>query len=219
MSKLTDRELLERASCGDEAAVEGLLDRYKPLVLSRAAQYFLRGGEHDDLIQEAMIGLFSAITSCPEERREGFSAYAFNAVDNRLKDAIRRDAAKKNRLLSDSVSLEEELGNDLRQGNTLGDTIETGDTLTPEEEVLREESLEELYSFLSTRLTAREQEVLLLFAAGESYKEISAKLGVSHKSVDGALRRARSKLKSYRDEEQRHGPTQDQTTTHPEALV
>ena len=44
-------------------------------------------------------------------------------------------------------------------------------------------------------LTEKEKKVLVLFADGMSYREISSELGISEKSVDNALFRARSKLK------------------------
>ena len=43
-------------------------------------------------------------------------------------------------------------------------------------------------------LSAREYEVLMLFASGLSYSKISHKLNISEKSVDNALQRARRKI-------------------------
>ena len=47
---------------------------------------------------------------------------------------------------------------------------------------------------LSALLSAREYEVLLLFASGLSYSRISSRLNISEKAVDNALQRARRKI-------------------------
>lgn len=199
MSAENDSFDLKRAAEGDEAAVEALLIRYKPLVLSRASRFYLKGGDSDDLIQEGMIALFHAIISCPPERWDSFSAYAFTAVDNRLKDTIRRANSGKARVLNDSLSLEapaQDPGTAASYAEpSLGDTIHSGGEDSPEEEVLRGEALDELLTRIKGQLSPLECRALLLFAAGESYQQIAERLQVSRKSVDGALRRARKKLK------------------------
>ena len=47
----------------DKAAQEQLLNEYTPLVKAIAARFFLHGGEQDDLVQEGMVGLYSAINN------------------------------------------------------------------------------------------------------------------------------------------------------------
>ena len=60
--KISDEELAV-ISRADECAAEALMTRYKKAVKSIARQYFLAGGEEDDLIQEGTLGLFKAITT------------------------------------------------------------------------------------------------------------------------------------------------------------
>ena len=60
-SKLTDEELIRKYRDGDQAILNFICEKYKPLVLKNSKKYFLVGGENEDLIQEGMIGLFSAI--------------------------------------------------------------------------------------------------------------------------------------------------------------
>ena len=61
--KLSDERLALLAGSGDKAATEALLKRYKNVVLSIARRFFLSGGETEDLVQEGMCGLYSAIGS------------------------------------------------------------------------------------------------------------------------------------------------------------
>ena len=56
------------------------------------------------------------------------------------------------------------------------------------------EQLDQALKRLSALLSAREYEVLLLFASGLSYSRISSRLNISEKAVDNALQRARRKI-------------------------
>lgn len=196
-----DAILLERAAEGDEEAVEQLLEAYKPLVLSRASTYFLKGGDRDDLIQEAMIGLYRAIRFCPAERRSSFSSYAWQAVDNRLRDAVRADNTRNNQMMHESLSLEQSLPGSPEnpgQERELGDTIQLKRSPNPEELALINEELNNLFHFIEEHLSEQERNVLIAFSQGKSYREIAQELQSSEKSVDGALQRARRKLLQFR---------------------
>ena len=60
-SKLSDAQLLSLVAAGDAAAEEALAERYSRLVRICARPLFLIGGDSEDLIQEGMLGLLSAI--------------------------------------------------------------------------------------------------------------------------------------------------------------
>jgi RNA polymerase sporulation-specific sigma factor len=65
---------------------------------------------------------------------------------------------------------------------------------TPEEQLVYKEQLGQVLKRLHALLSAREYEVLMLFASGLSYSKISQQLNISEKSVDNALQRARRKV-------------------------
>jgi RNA polymerase sporulation-specific sigma factor len=67
-------------------------------------------------------------------------------------------------------------------------------TPSPEEQLMEKEQLNQVMHRLHALLSAREYEVLMLFASGLSYSNISKKLNISEKSVDNALQRARRKV-------------------------
>ena len=58
---LTDEELLAMTQDRQLGAEEELAERYIRLVRVCARPYFLHGGDSEDLIQEGMLGLLSAI--------------------------------------------------------------------------------------------------------------------------------------------------------------
>ena len=66
----TDIDLWRLASNGDAGAEEELIERYGRMVRVCARPYFLAGGDSEDLIQEGMLGLLSAIR-CYDESSGG----------------------------------------------------------------------------------------------------------------------------------------------------
>ena len=68
LSDLTDEDVLSLARRGDRLAVEHLLSRYRGLVEGKARSYFLSGADHEDVVQEGMIGLYKAIRDFQSER-------------------------------------------------------------------------------------------------------------------------------------------------------
>ena len=65
-TSITDETLCARAASGDRAAEETLVLRYSRLVRVCARPFYLAGGDSEDLIQEGMLGLLSAIREFTE---------------------------------------------------------------------------------------------------------------------------------------------------------
>ena len=53
---LSDEEVAVLAQGGDGQALAYLLNKYKNFVRSKARSYFLIGADHEDIVQEGMIG-------------------------------------------------------------------------------------------------------------------------------------------------------------------
>ena len=54
-------QLVERAQRGDVDALEKIIRRFSNQINGKASLYFIAGADRDDVIQEAMIGLYKAI--------------------------------------------------------------------------------------------------------------------------------------------------------------
>ena len=81
----TDEELLKMLNTKqDSGIIEYLMVKYKPLVLSKTRMLFLSGGEHDDLIQEGMVGLFKAVRDYKPEAAASFSTFAGLCVERNI---------------------------------------------------------------------------------------------------------------------------------------
>ena len=59
--EMADEDVVALCRTGDTVAVEYLLNKYKNFVRSKARSYFLIGADHEDIVQEGMIGLYKAI--------------------------------------------------------------------------------------------------------------------------------------------------------------
>ena len=93
--KLSDEALCALAAAGERVAEEQLVTRYTRLVRACARPYFMAGGDSEDLIQEGMIGLLSAIRGFESGKEAGFRTYAEVCIRNRLRSAIKAAARDK----------------------------------------------------------------------------------------------------------------------------
>lgn len=187
----SDEELCLLAKKGAPAAEECLATRYSRLVRICARPYFLAGGDSEDLIQEGMIGLLSAIRTFDVYGDGSFHVYAETCIQNRLYSAIRTATRGKYVPLNHSVSLdpttfEQESGQ-----------FEQLQTESPEEALIgREESFHRMEA-LSKGLSNFESTVLERYLEGLSYSQIANLTGKPLKSVDNAVQRIRRKAAAY----------------------
>ena len=189
-AELSDIELQELAASGSREAEEYLVERYMQLVRVCARPLFLAGGESEDLIQEGMFGLLSAIRQFKPDSGASFHTFAEICIRKRLYSAVRSASRLKHIPLNDGMSLEQlSEGSDLRLSAVPAQRYHT-----PEDLVLARESKEELYRALSDRLSGMEKQVLSLYLDGYHYHDIAQQLGKDVKAVDNAVQRIRRKL-------------------------
>ena len=174
----SDEALVLRAQKGETAATEELLLRYKNAVRARARKFFLAGGETDDLVQEGMIGLLTAIGAFDASAGKRFKNFAYLCVTRRIYDVLRAAGRRPN-----------------AEGDVDPDTVESGSS--PEEFLIDDESEKEIQTKLMKALSDFEFRVMTMYLDGMSYAEISDATGKELKSIDNALARAKRKLVGY----------------------
>ena len=179
-TELSDEVLCHLAAQKDAQAEELLVLRYLRFARACARPYFLAGGDSEDLIQEAMFGLLSAIRSFDSTRDASFRTFAEVCIRNRIRSAVTSASREKHTPLNRSVSMEEH-ANQFRP--------QTG----PEENLIGREEEEERLAGLNRRLSPLEQNILSLYLEGCSCPEIARQTGRSKKSVDNAIQRIRRK--------------------------
>ena len=190
LAVLSDQELQRLASLGDRQAEETLVERYMQNVRACARPFFLAGGDSEDLIQEGMFGLLSAIRQYDPANGAAFRTFAEHCIRNRLLSAVRSASRLKHFPLNDGLSLEQ-----LSEDTSLPfAAIPEFFQPSPEELVLARESKEELYSAFRNRLSRLEIKVLDLYLDGLSYQNIAQRLGKDAKSIDNAVQRIRRKM-------------------------
>lgn len=197
-SFISDEELAIEAQQGSAESFELLLTRYKPLVRSQAGRYYLSGGDHDDLIQEGMIGLLKAVRVYNIRSGNPFSALAKTTVHNTILDAMRRDQAAKQRALNESQSLSwSDQGKNNSEDSIMTDrsndsTTENGSPLS---KIEAREAAAEILAAMADQLSSREMDVLVASIRGQNIAEISKSLNLDSSQVNSALARARKKLR------------------------
>ena len=194
-SSMTDEEVVSLAQQGDGQALAYLLNKYKNFVRSKARSYFLIGADHEDIVQEGMIGLYKAIRDFKPDRLSSFRAFAELCVKRQIITAIKTATRQKHFPLNSYVSLNKPLY-DEESDRTLLDVIE-GRVTNPEELFISREDLEGIQGQIDELLPDLEQQVLNAFLDGKSYQEIAELLGRHVKSIDNALQRVKRKLYKF----------------------
>ena len=187
----TDEVLCAQVASGDRIAEEMLAMRYTRLVRVCARPYFLAGGDSEDLIQEGMVGLLSAIREYQQDRGVCFRTFAETCIRNRLLSAIKAATRDKHAPLNNYISFEAPSFD----GNTdYATLLPPSGQSDPEELIISREAYLERTNRLKDRLSGFEAEVLGLYLKGLSYTEIAAYVNRPPKSVDNAVQRIRRKV-------------------------
>ena len=199
--EMTDEEIALLAQKPDGAALEYLLNKYKNFVRSRARSYFLIGADHEDIVQEGMIGLYKAIRDFRTDKLASFRAFAELCVTRQIITAIKTATRQKHIPLNSYVSLNKPIYDD-EHDRTLLDVISEEIQSNPEELLISQEDLTLIEGRIGEMLSPLEKQVLLRYLDGKSYQEISDELGRHVKSIDNALQRIKRKMAGFLDERQ-----------------
>ena len=195
LETLRDEELLGEVTLGNALAEEVLYARYKSVVRSRARNYYLAGGDSEDLLQEGMIGLYKAVCTYSKERNVPFLQYAILCIDRQILTAVKLANRKKHSPLNEYVSIHQPLGNlSFENSETLADILPEKEGQDPEDAFIGKESFRYLNEELNSLLSTMEKKVLRLYTEGMSYQQIAASVGKPLKSVDNAIQRIKKKV-------------------------
>ncbi len=174
----SDEELVTLACAENEEAFARLVSRYSALLHRLSAQYSGTSPlDAEDLAQEGLLGLLSAVRTYRSGGGAAFGTYACTCMRNRMLSAVRRSQGIPP-LLSDpdEPPATEAAADD------------------PAALLVRQEELEALRTHLRSALTELEYQVLMRYLGAYSYEEIASSLSISRKAVDNALQRLRRKL-------------------------
>ena len=184
----SDQELLARLRSGDPEAENALVLRYRRLVKACTRPFFLAGGDREDLLQEGMIGLLSAIREFEPDGGSSFQSFAELCIRRRVISAARSASRLKHAPLNDGLSLEQ-----LQSGESQQLSRDLY-ARSAEELVLEKAWVDEFHAACACGLSEFENRILTDYLHGLSYAEMAERCGRSEKSVDNAIQRIRNKL-------------------------
>jgi len=189
-----DDALILAVHDGDENALDDLLTKYRGFARAKARSYFMAGADHEDMVQEGMIGLYKAVRDFNPSLQSSFRAFAELCVTRQMITAIKTAARQKHGPLNNYVSFSRPLSSDEDGDRTLADVLSLPEIDDPCELVISAERVRALQDHVDAALSDLEAEVLRLYVDGKSYVEIAEVLQRHVKSIDNALQRIKRKL-------------------------
>ena len=190
-----DNEILSYINDNEES-LDLIYEKYKPLISKIANNFYKKycqntGLDVNDLIQEGMLGLNSAINHYKENKDTLFFTYAKTCIERKIISSVIAANRQKHKILNDSISFELNLNDESINLETfLGDS-----EYNPENIVITNESNKELINKITEILTDFEIQVLQLKLDGFEYKEIAEIVDKDVKAIDNAIQRIRLKIK------------------------
>ena len=185
---MDDKKNLSRlyaAQHGDEAAMTALIADFLPFIRSKAAAAAGQSElEAEDLAQEGLIGLLSAVRSFAPDGGASISTWCCTCIVNSIRSALRR-TRRIGAVPSQAIM-------------PIDDAEFLASDDDPERRIIAMDEAAGVRDWVRGHLSAREQQVLWLYIAGGSYAFIADKLSLRDgKAVDNAMQRIRKKMRAY----------------------
>ena len=194
---LPDEELLRLAKAGDDGALAELLHRYRAFARLKARSYFLVGADHEDIVQEGMIGLYKAIRDYDPGHGVRFRGFAELCVTRQILSAVKSSTRHKHAPLNGYVSFHRPALVDDDGERSVGELLGDRAVSDPADLVISAERIRDLQRHVDAALSDLEVEVLRMHVEGLSYQEIAEVLQRHVKAVDNALQRVKRKIGSH----------------------
>lgn len=195
-----DLNLIHRIREGEELAREKLVVKYIPMVKYIIRNYYSYFLDFEDLMQEGLIGLLSAIEEYkPDEYNVKFSSFAYICILRRIYNVIKLTSGNRHRLLNEATSLQTRIGAD--ENREIMDLIADGFSQFDPETVLENKCVNEgISEVLRNHLSFLEHAVIIRILKGYTASEIHSELGVGLKVIDNARTRVKTKLRRLLDQ-------------------
>ena len=194
--ELEDLQLVMRVHNGDDRAQELISEHYTGFVRMKASQYFIAGGEQEDLVQEGLIGLCKAMRDFRADKETSFRSFAELCVTRQIITAIKTATRFKHSPLNTYVSFSQTpAGQDPDSDVTLGDALPGSYVNDPSVAVISTaEQSSSLVFCLGTGLSPLEADALRMYLEGSSYEDMAEVLECDTKAIDNAPQRVKRKI-------------------------
>jgi RNA polymerase sporulation-specific sigma factor len=190
----SDEDLVRRARTGNTRATEQLLRKYRSLVESKARSYFLLGADHEDVVQEGMIGLYKAIRDFRDDRLARFRPFADLCVTRQIVTAVKSATRQKHLPLNAYISLHHTSSSDPDCELILIDALPDTRANDPFVCLFHQSEADCRLEAIRQTLSRLEARVLDCYLQGKTYREMSTELKCHPKAIDNALQRVKRKI-------------------------
>jgi len=171
-------------------AMDLLVEKFNPMVVKIASQFYAPWAEFDDIVQNGLIGLIKAVFYY-EPGKSSFTTFAWRSIESEIKTFITYQNRKKNKMLSDSTSMDSVFDDE---------EDEQIDYFVPDEDVntnvVRKTILSIVHEEILENLKDDEIQIFELWLDGYSYKEIEEKVSVNFKRVDNTVQKVKRIVRS-----------------------
>lgn len=186
-----DWVLVEEARDGNECALQELINRYKPLILSIQNRFYLRELELSDWFQESVIVIWEVINRFDVTRTHAFGSYLKAALLNRRRDYARRINAKKRKATGPVSSID-------ANPTFFAETLADEHLFSSENRVIFQQQLAET---IKKDMSKMERSVLIGLISGQAEEAICEQLGIDHIQFHNANERIKRKIKRRKQAE------------------
>lgn len=177
----SDEELVSFINSGNDDVLHILVNRYMPLINNKAREFSLSYGiDNDDLVQEGLIALYSAVKVYKDEVSL-FSTFASVCIKRGLLSFCRSQNRKKD------IPRDKLVYSDY--------DVEISEVKSPEAILIEKEESFILTEDIKKILSSLEYKVLIAFIEFNSYDVIAQRLGITVKSVNNTMCRVRKKIR------------------------
>lgn len=197
---MSDEEVVVYARCGFRPATEHLITKYRHMVESKARSYFLAGADHEDVVQEGLIGLYKAIRDYRDDRLSRFRAFAELCVTRQIITAVKTATRQKHSPLNGYVSLYYPAIDSDSEGSLI-ECIPDERVVDPATAMIDQRDASRLRDAIWRSLSPLEAKVLRCYLEGRSYREMSVELHCRTKCIDNALQRIKRKISALLPQE------------------
>lgn len=176
--EINEKKLIARATSGDPAAFNSLMQQHEGRMYAVALRMCANREDAQDCLQEAMLRVYRAISGFKGE--SSFSTWVYRITMNTCLDELRK---RKNRQTTS-------LDNLLDMGWSPSD-----DTNVPEKHALRGESRRMLQTAIENLPEDMRSAIVLRDIEGLSYEEIAKALDINIGTIKSRISRGREKLR------------------------
>jgi len=185
-----DRELVERALKGDQAAYNQLVEKYRNALTRHVQRMVRQQGEVDDLVQECFIKAFSALSSYSTDY--AFSTWLYKIATNHTIDFLRK---KKLSTLSIDRPIQ------TKDGEVEYELPDV--SYRPDRHIVEDERRELIQEAINQLPPKYNRVIVMRHQQEKSYEEIARELDLPLGTVKAHIFRARALLYKYlRDKRQ-----------------